>query len=570
LTAILASASASFGQSVDDDLTNCRGVNFNLPNATNPVGQWFLYDTTTTSADQDLDTHAAFGINAVRVFGSYEVWKYDAAEYRADLQDFAGKVFERDMLLVLILFDSIGAKPWENVPNMAEEYAGWIKSPHPNVLPLVPGVGSWQAYVADTVASVEAALAGAGGTGQVIYDAWNEPGGPPGLAAIQQSTANVVGEIKSRFTDPDDARVTVGFASVSHNTILIDNMPDPDDLDVISFHPYVSFESDLVADADEARSYALRGLPPTATPRPMLASEVVLHGSSQSYGHVLRWLERDNVGFLAWEGIASITKFRFIDGLFYADAPVPEARFVRDIEGINTVLSIAIARDQHVPSLVGRRKELGNEGYIPYTPVPYESTTADFHDLMSDWSTYFVPAVHTVDFLKGSGSKFKNGLLRLEGANMSQQEKDDVNTHWAAFEAAETNAAAAAAIEQMAAVFVPYLPPHREPSNTVPEVVYLRGDLVVVPSFPLAEISMEVQMLVNDADRLSDVASAKVSVWSGGQWVLLREETTAQLALDGYVSGSFHPPLPLSGSYLVKGEVTDMDDQVDTAMITVQ
>jgi len=561
--ALALSTTFAQAQTVDADLANCRGVNYIISGSNNCTDQWVDYEPGTVT--DNLTALDAMGVNGVRVWGSYNVWAdatYGGSTYEANLQDLLEKAFEREMLVMLVLFNSYGAQPSAPCPppeghtqyvnpcgvELDAEVVGWFKSPAGSAFPLATNPSIDQ-YLTATFTTVEAALANEP-AGQIIYDVWNEPGGK----ADAEELAWVVGRIKAF----GDRRTTVGFKLADDNQALIDELVlqsmDPADLDVISHHPYAIFEEFIVREAANARTVAQVGV---MTPRPIIASEAVSHGKGQDYVHVIDWLRGQNEGFMVWEAFASQTMFKNVDGLFYEDQPTATEVKVRDLEGVHRLLGMAVD-DGHEPSLRARLKDETENGYIAYKPANYEFTAPEAHDLVMNFADRYANRVYSLHFDEyptnelGAVIAFyeamfgtnKRSLERL--GELTTQQLDDWDDLLTALETAKTNLSIPGvedAFEDMSDFLAPEVAPYAASLNTAPDIVYFDASAEAIYQGHTATVELTLSAVVNDADRLSDLASADIYYSLDGS-----NYTPLQLVIDnGWLGGTFNAPPLMAG-----------------------
>jgi len=291
------------------------------------------------------------------------------------------------MQLMLILFDSYGGDPSGNVTIDAQS-VGWIKSftdveqgqfaSNPDII----------TYLGETVNAVDIARNQNPGA-QVIYDMWNEPAQLVSDGDLEHAITTLKG-----FTNE---RATIGFARVGRVGPLLSSMITPANLDVISMHPYGMFQAVVQAEVAQARAYAQSG----GLNRSIVASEIVNHGlGTQDYGHILGWMEEEGVGFFAWEAFASETIFAGIDGLFYDEPSIGNDIFVRDVEGVNKMLSMAVAHGFE-PTKVARLLPATHSAFIEYSPFPYDFNVAKAHDLLLNWNARYYGEAYTRTMLEG-------------------------------------------------------------------------------------------------------------------------------------------------------------------------
>ena len=561
----LQTSAAAMAEAVNATLTNTRGVNYVVPGSMNPIDQWLSYDA--PMVETTLTTLDAFGVNGLRVFGSFEVWQYQPAQYKQDLTHLATEAFGREMLLMLVLFDSFGGEPSGDV--FADAANGtWLKSPGQAVLGGTGFALLADQYILDTMTAVQDArdALGVGPTGQVVYDIWNEPGAdapdeslPGSLEVPYDEIAAMIQSIKAIGNE----RTTVGFVRVDENQALLDTLADPTQLDIISHHPYGIFEA--VVQTEAARAAAIGG------GRPFVATEVVLHGAFQDCAHVLGWLEKAGEGFFVWEAFASKTQFAALDGLFYEDPSTPTTALVRDLEGVNKLLSLAV-KQGFVPTKQAVLKGLFDPGYLHYMPTPYAFTTPMAHDLLLNWNQQYgvvhppltTPAAQTASFYR---LLFSWAVVSLDSLSLLSSadtlQLQQLQSVAVAAELAGDMTGVKNAYDALASMIAPLIVQYglAEPLNTAPEVVYM-----TVSPTPLVGLStLTIDLLVNDADRNTDIAFVALFDMIGWDMIPLTDQGGGLFRFS--LPGVGALPTGLVIGFL--GGVIDMDGATGTAVQTL-
>lgn len=359
------------------DYSNLRGLNYVPSWAHNAVHQWLDYDA--ARVEQDLDVLGAFGVNGIRTFGHYEVWLADRAAYAQRVGHLVGAAARHGMTTLLVLFDSVGIEPSGSLRADADRAGSWVKGPASARLQDPAFEGAARAYLDETVAAIDAALEQASGpvpATPVILDAWNEPSGAAAAPPYPYLGA-VVGHLHSIGSHP----VTVGFAFAEANGPVLAALGDV--LDVLSFHPYGVLQALVEHEVATARELAAAHGGP-----PVIATEAGYPGYFQSYFHVIEWLRAAGCGFFLWEAFAGHSPFVAGGGIFYTQKVAGEQVFVRDLEGADALLALAV-EEGFVPGRLAVLRPDDAPGFVPYGTVPYGFTTPDAHRLLLDWKAAY-------------------------------------------------------------------------------------------------------------------------------------------------------------------------------------
>jgi len=405
-----------------------------------------------------------------------------------------------------------------------------------------------------------------GSNPQVVYDIWNEPGpdapvtGVPGSYRVPyDEIVAIIDMIKAIRND----RTTVGFARVEGNATLLSFMINPANLDVVSHHPYGLFEAVIQQELADAQAIA--------NGRPVVATEAVYHGACQDAAHVLTWFERAGEGFFVWEAFASETPFLYVGGLFYADPPAAGEVKVRDLEGVNKLLAMAV-NNGFEPTHVGVLKLSSDPGFIPYAPTPYEFTAPKGHDLLVNWQTQYGIAYPPLS-LNDNGASWIFHSQLLTWATVSLGKLNLLTPTDVDFVlAASANAiqawglgdlpGAELELDAVAGLFGPKIASNQlaEPLNTPPEAVYLRA----TPNPYVPGAALDIDLVVNDADRIDDLILVQLYYSDG---VIPYEEVPITSHGNGHYS--FHvdiaPVLPPGTVISLVGGALDKDFKYDLA-----
>lgn len=131
---------ATFMDTGDNTSTNgIRGAIYYPSYALNAPQFWKWYDG--EIIEQEMDYAASIGINAFRIWVSYEYWLEDSAHFKAAFDDFLNRADEHGIVILVSLFEGCGnANEYGGVNTWSRSYAGnqtsgyAITSPSPAVL----------------------------------------------------------------------------------------------------------------------------------------------------------------------------------------------------------------------------------------------------------------------------------------------------------------------------------------------------------------------------------------------------------------------------------------------------
>ena len=152
------------------------GVNYLPRTAVNATEMWQEATFEPRTIAQELGWARAIGINAVRVFLPYLVWRADPSGFRARLRRFLAIAEARGIRTMLVLFDDCafsGREPYlgpQDPPVPGVHNSGWTPSPG-------PAIADDRAQWPDLERYVKDLLNAFGGDPRVLaWDLYNEPG----------------------------------------------------------------------------------------------------------------------------------------------------------------------------------------------------------------------------------------------------------------------------------------------------------------------------------------------------------------------------------------------------------
>lgn len=358
------------------ELASAVGTNYHLSSVHQSLGHWLHYDE--ILAEREIAFLAAHGIDTVRTFLNYDVWRDDETRFLAHLRHFVIHLSEAGIRFLPVLFDSVGLEPSGNLETDAAS-ARWIKSPSTAALSAPEFPEHAAPYITAVVETINEAIADSGAAPpRWIADLWNEPS-PADVSPALLAT------LVARARDHADApETTVGFADFLQNELLLEAMAFPEALTVLSGHLYGIFREVVIDGVAAARELAAEWGDP-----PVFVSEVGLPGMFQYYGNVLGWLEEAKVGFTLWEAFVGNDQFRAVTGLFYPEPASEGTVAVRTTTAVNALWALVRRRrGDFEPPHLARAKEPG-PGYVALEPARVELSTGAYHRLLRDWSAEY-------------------------------------------------------------------------------------------------------------------------------------------------------------------------------------
>jgi hypothetical protein len=283
-----------------DSFSWIRGANYVPSYASNDVAIWRDFDAETVG--RELGFAETLGLNSIRIFLQYIVWKHEPALFRRHFQSFLGLCAKRGIRAMPVLFDScFGQEPeidWNGHWVMNPGYSREASSRWSELEGFVDYV------VGEHV----------GDDRIVMWDVMNEP-------AILRTTIDFVRHWLAvvRKTDPSHP-TTIGVAG---NAGLASLYADHED--VLGFHSY-SWPSSVFRShiTNMKRLGKQKG-------KPILISEVGHWGSGQSYEGAIPILEEEGVGWYFWELMIAKTQFNKWQGVVYPDGAIRDAAAIAAI-----------------------------------------------------------------------------------------------------------------------------------------------------------------------------------------------------------------------------------------------
>ncbi|MFB6129914.1 MAG: glycoside hydrolase [Salinigranum sp.] len=206
-------------------LSGVRGAVYFPFHAYNAYQTWANYDR--EAAARDVGFAAELGLDALRVFASYEFWRHDAAAFTRRFDHFLGVAGGRGVAILPVLFESIGD---DATPRSVAAHAP-VRSPSKAIL---TDAARWR----ETAEFVRWFAGRYGGREEVIaLEIMNEPGEwAPRVLFVREM-------LRTAREADESVPLTVGCRRLSNNRFYRDPA-----LDVYQFH------DNLPPDADRMRA----------------------------------------------------------------------------------------------------------------------------------------------------------------------------------------------------------------------------------------------------------------------------------------------------------------------------
>lgn len=316
------------------DYSNVRGVNFlpvfahlfddppDLPphlefrGTASPVAIWRFWDTAVV--DEQLALLPQLGLNTVRMWTSYAVWKHEERHRgrgeNAFLERWVGFLdlcAKHHLWVIPVLWDELIGEP-SDVPY--DDIADWRKSPGTARTTVAWATDPTNPFRGDRFvrAVVEASR---NHPSILLWDVMNEP------RPHVEFHRHYCDRIREWDPDPQHA-ITIGFAAqVEWATTQLWDHPT---LDVLSFHPYGMFRQNVEEWARMARKVAR---PPFADrPKPVIVTEGGAPLEVTPYVKHIDYCRQLDLGFLPFLAIIGDPRgnmpFKEGGGVFYHDGEV--------------------------------------------------------------------------------------------------------------------------------------------------------------------------------------------------------------------------------------------------------
>jgi len=323
--------------SLDDQLTNVRGVNYIPGHAASSVAILNpQFADKLPQIELDLWNLRNAGVNTIRFWLNFWAWGTDPDWYISALQLVFARCEQWGIRVIPILWDALfepcalGGAPtgcgpkdgcenygcfyYSLIPNPDQQFYVWLPNPGGAYIFDQTRLQQWAPLFALYVNSVVTAVRES--PALFLWDIMNEP--VSGYAPLDLWLDAHIYQV--RALDPNHG-VTVGIALPMHQSQAL-----VDQLDVLSFHPYAILKETYLDHLDEARMTAASA---AGGPIPVLATEGLGGpGGGQRYEDYLRWVEEAECGFTLFEAMVhnapyayrQLTGFLYPDGTARVDA----------------------------------------------------------------------------------------------------------------------------------------------------------------------------------------------------------------------------------------------------------
>ncbi|MGO9009563.1 MAG: 1,4-beta-xylanase [Bryobacteraceae bacterium] len=282
------------------------GANFIPSTASNELEMWQADTFDPTTIDRELGLAEGLGMNTVRVFLHYLVWREDAAGFERRINVFL-KIAERHHIKTLfVLFDSC----WDPFPEIGPQRppqpgihnSRWVQSPGAPYLMNPKEYDSVLAYVQHIIRDF-------GDDKRVVaWDLWNEPDntnqGSYGPTEPANKLALVEALLPQVFTyaraglpqQPLTTGLWHGDWSSPSKLTAIEKI-QLDNSDIISFHSYA-----------KPAEFEQRVVWLEALQRPILCTEYMARPNGSTFQSILPIAKKHNIGAYNWGLVAGKTQ----------------------------------------------------------------------------------------------------------------------------------------------------------------------------------------------------------------------------------------------------------------------
>ncbi|MDR1371762.1 MAG: cellulase family glycosylhydrolase [Dysgonamonadaceae bacterium] len=281
------------------------GCNFLPSTAVNDIEMWQNETFDLPTIDRELGLAEEWGINSVRVFLNYTVWKAEAEKFKSNFKQFLDVADRHGINVMPILFDdcnfsgNIAKTGKQNDPVPGIHNSGWVSSPP---AAMIRDESQWhrlKEYEQDMLRTFAADRR------IIIWDLYNEPGNS-GSKIKPQLLANIFAW--ARAVNPDQPLTAGAYDNFEDELSLLMR----DSSDIVSFHSY--------SDASET---ANRILWAHATGRPAVCTEWLHRQSGNTLENILPIFRETDIGCYSWGLVAGRTQTYFYWGS-KKGSPAPE------------------------------------------------------------------------------------------------------------------------------------------------------------------------------------------------------------------------------------------------------
>ena len=282
------------------------GANYIPATASNQLEMWRVETFDAPTMEKDLGMAEGLGMNAMRVFLHYLVWRKDPGAFKRRINTYLKMADAHHIKTVFVLFDSC----WDPFPEMGPQRppqpgihnSRWVQRPGAKVLMDPRETGDVLAYVQDIVQEYR------DDDRVLAWDLWNEPdnvnegsyaAGEPAnkLALVEALLPKVFEFARAGLPEqPLTSGVWHGDWSDPAKLTAIEKI-QLDNSDVISFHSY-----------DKPEEFERRVVALEARHRPILCTEYMARPRGSTFQTILPIAKKHNVAAFNWGFVAGKTQ----------------------------------------------------------------------------------------------------------------------------------------------------------------------------------------------------------------------------------------------------------------------
>jgi len=282
------------------------GANYIPSTAVNELDMWQDDTFDSSTIDKELGLAEELGMNTMRVFLHYMVWRKDASGFKRRIHAYLKLADQHRIKTMFVLFDSC----WDPFPEVGPQrppLAGvhnsrWVQSPGAQVLMNPKEYDKVLAYVQDIVEEFR------DDKRVLAWDVWNEPDntneGSYGKTEPENKVALVEALLPKVFTyaraglpeQPLTSGVFHGDWSNPEKLTAMEKI-QLDNSDVISFHSY-----------DKPEGFEQRVVWLEARHRPILCTEYMARPRGSTFQTILPIAKKHNIGAYNWGLVAGKTQ----------------------------------------------------------------------------------------------------------------------------------------------------------------------------------------------------------------------------------------------------------------------
>lgn len=284
------------------------GANYTTSNAANQIEMWHKDTFDAKTIDKELGMAEDIGMNTMRVFLHYLVWKNDKDGFLKRVDEFLEISDKHNIKILFVLFDSdwdpnpVYGKQKPPVPGVHN--SRWVQSPGEPVLQNSSEYPELKQYVKDIVGRY------ANDKRVLGWDLWNEASNTAaGLyKSIPDKNKYVALLLPQVFdwarsvnpTQPLTSCLWIGSDWDDYNKFGEIEKIIMDKSDVITFHDY-SWPEGFEARVKQLQTYG----------RPLIATEYMARGSGSTFDGTLPVGKKYNIGMINWGLVDGKTQTKF-------------------------------------------------------------------------------------------------------------------------------------------------------------------------------------------------------------------------------------------------------------------